>query len=235
MWALLAGEMARCGVRAMVGFEAARPGPRGHGARATGSGVIANDSDGRRVARAAGLSPDCLARARRGDPDAFAELVRHHEADVARLCRRILGACEEARDAAQESFARAHAALVDYDPDRPFRPWLLGIASHRAIDALRRRRRETRLFDGVPPDDDVLADGGPSPLQHGLSAERRAALLAAIDGLPDPYRAALVLRYYADLELAAIGEVLGTSSNQVATWLFRGRRRLRDLLGGEVP
>jgi RNA polymerase sigma-70 factor (ECF subfamily) len=207
-----------------------------------GGGTISDDARERRDAGLpqqrgeleAAPSAAWLARARAGDPDAFGELVRHYETDVARLCRRILGPCEEARDAAQEAFARAHAALAGYDPERPFRPWLLAIASHRAIDALRRRRRETRLFDGLALEAESLADAGPSPLQHGLSAERRGALLGAIDALPDPYRAALVLRYYADLELAAIAETLGVSSNQVATLLFRGRRRLRDALGGEA-
>lgn len=173
---------------------------------------------------------DRLAAAKRGDADAFGELVRAFEPDVARLCRRILGDTEDARDAAQECFARTHAALGSYDAERPFRPWLLGIAAHRAIDALRRRRREAKLFSGEDLDADLHADPGASPLQHGLSVERRRELLDAIDALPDAYRAALTLRYFADLELDTIAEILDVSRNQVATLLFRGRRRLRDAL-----
>jgi RNA polymerase sigma-70 factor (ECF subfamily) len=149
---------------------------------------------------------------------------------VQRLCRRLLGSAAEAEDASQESFARAHAALASYDPARPFRRWLLAIAAHHAIDALRRRRREARLFDGETFDADALTDAAPSPLQHGLSAELRSRLLAAIESQPDLYRAPLVLRYYADLEYGAIAEILSISRNQVATLLFRGRRRLREAL-----
>jgi RNA polymerase sigma-70 factor (ECF subfamily) len=181
---------------------------------------------------------DRIVAAKRGDANAFGELVRAFEPDVARLCRRILGDSEDARDAAQECFVRTHAALDSYDSERPFRPWLLGIAAHRAIDALRRRRREAKLFSSEDLDAEVHADPGASPLQHGLSLERRRELLDAIDALPDAYRAALTLRYFAELEFAEIAGILDVSRNQVATLLFRGRRRLRDALaapGDESP
>ena len=226
-----AGSLGAVGV--VIGFAAAR-GRAGRDESGTGVDLIAGGTRGSGV-RDRAPTAECLARARGGDADAFAELVRHFEPDVTRLCRRILGADEEARDAAQESFARAHAALDGYDPERPFRRWLLAIAAHRAVDALRRRRREARLFADELPAAEAHADPGPSPLQHGLSAERRGALLAAIETLPDPYRTAVVLRYYADLEYDGIAEILAVTRNQVATLLFRGRRRLREALGGSPP
>lgn len=171
-----------------------------------------------------------LARARSGDRDAFGQLVGHYGPDVQRLCRRLLGSAVESEDASQESFARAHAALASYDPARPFRRWLLAIAAHCAIDALRRRRRESRLFESGTALADTLADPGPSPLQHGLSAESRRQLLAAIEAQPDLYRAPLALRYFADLDYGEIAEILGVSRNQVATLLFRARRLLREAL-----
>jgi RNA polymerase sigma-70 factor (ECF subfamily) len=182
------------------------------------------------------LPAQWLARARSGDRDAFGELVVHYRPDVQRLCRRVLGPCAECDDASQESFARAHAALASYDPERPFRRWLLAIAAHCAIDALRRRRRESRLFESEAAEDAAWADPGPSPLQHGLSAELRGRLLAAIEAQPDLYRAPLALRYYADLDYEEIAGILCVSRNQVATLLFRARRRLRDFLGqGDRP
>ena len=171
-----------------------------------------------------------IARARSGDGEAFGQLVGHYGPDVQRLCRRLLGSAVESEDASQESFARAHAALASYDPARPFRRWLLAIAAHCAIDALRRRRRESRLFEDEANLAGELVDPGPSPLQHGLSAESRRQLLAAIETQPDLYRAPLVLRYFADLDYAEIAEILGVSRNQVATLLFRARSRLREIL-----
>lgn len=176
-----------------------------------------------------------IARVREGDAAAFDAIVRHYQADVQRLCRRLLGSPTEAEDAAQEAFLRVHAALARYDAERPFRPWLLAIAARRAIDLLRRRRREERLFEPGPADPEAAEHPGASPLQHGLGAERRARLLAEIEALPDRYRAPLALRYYADLDFAEIAELLGVSRNQVATLLHRGRLRLREALAGERP
>jgi len=220
----------------VLGFDPAgrRRSPKRRAAepRATGAGRIANQSAHPKI-RDEALPAQWLAKARSGDGEAFGLLVRHYGPDVQRLCRRLLGSAAEAEDASQESFARAHTALASYDPARPFRRWLLAIAAHRAIDALRRRRREARLFEGEALDTDALPDAAPSPLQHGLSAELRSQLLAAIESQPDLYRAPLVLRYYADLEYEAIAEILAVSRNQVATLLFRGRRRLRDALEPE--
>ncbi len=224
----------------VLGFDPAEPrrSPSWRAAepRVKGAARIASQSAHPKH-RDEGISAQWLAKARAGDGDAFGLLVRHYAPDVQRLCRRLLGSTAEADDASQETFARAHAALASYDPVRPFRRWLLAIAAHRAIDALRRRRREARLFDSEALDADALPDAGPSPLQHGLSAELRSQLLAAIESQPDLYRAPLVLRYYADLEYDAIAEILSISRNQVATLLFRGRRRLRDAVeqGGRRP
>jgi len=176
-----------------------------------------------------------LARARGGDDDAFGELVRHFEADVQRLCRRLLGSAAEAEDAAQDCFLRAHGALGRYDPARPFRPWLLAIAARRSIDLLRRRQREARIFELGEREGESPSPAAATPLDHGLSAERRARLLRAVEALPDRYRAPLVLRYYADLDFAEIAEILAVSRNQVATLLFRGRQRLREAFAEERP
>ena len=198
--------------------------------RATGVGAIASHA-----ARPGEAAPTAqwIARARSGDRDAFGQLVGHYAPDVQRLCRRLLGAVAEAEDASQESFARAHAALASYDPARSFRRWLLAIAAHCAIDALRRRRRDARLFEDEALDADTWTDPEPSPLQHGLSSQLRHALLAAIEAQPDHYRAPLVLRYFADLDYPEIAELLGVSRNQVATLLFRARARLREALSEE--
>ncbi len=178
---------------------------------------------------------DLDARARRalaGDGDAFGELFRALAPEVERLCARLLGSPSEAEDATSEVFLRAQRSLGGYDPSRPFRTWLLAIASHHCVDRLRRRSTERRLFEEGDLDPEGLAGPGPSPLQHSLYAEARAGVVAALDALPDRYRAPLVLRFHAELDYDAIGEALGISRGQVATLLFRARRKLREALDG---
>jgi RNA polymerase sigma-70 factor (ECF subfamily) len=175
-----------------------------------------------------------LERARAGDEVAFGELFRSLEPDVHRLCTRLLGSADEARDATSEAFLRARGGLDGYDPDRPFRRWLLAVAAHHCVDRLRRRRREERLFDPRELDASELASPGPSPLQGLLRAEARREVLTAVEALEDRHRFPLVLRYYAELDYTGIAECLGVTRNQVATLLFRARRRLREELAGSA-
>jgi RNA polymerase sigma-70 factor (ECF subfamily) len=169
-------------------------------------------------------------RARKGDADAFAALFRSFRPDVERLCTRLLGSADESEDATSEAFLRSHQALDSYDSARPFRPWLLGIAANHCVDRLRRRTTERRIFDAADLDPERFADAGPSPLQQRLDEDARRRILAAVAELSDRYRVPLALRYYADFDYDAIAEVLGVNRNQVATLLFRAKRRLRDRL-----
>lgn len=160
------------------------------------------------------------------------DLYDAHAADVERLCLRLLGSPQDAAEASHEAFLRARAALRDLDPKRPVRPWLLAIASNHCIDRLRRRQTEQRLFE--PGDaEEQPAPGAGSPLRAVLRREARRELLAAIDDLEPRYRVPLVLRYFAELDYAAIAEQLGVSRGQVGTLLFRAKRRLRMRLGEE--
>ena len=177
--------------------------------------------------------PDELAlRAVGGDRDAFAALYAETSEPVERLCRRLLGSDEEAKDARSEVFLRAREALVGYDPRRPFRSWLLAIAAHHCVDRLRRRALEGRLFDPADLAEDDLPSEAATPLGSALARERRELLLAALDALPPRYRAPLVLRYFAELPYNAIADVLGVRSRDVGVLLFRAKLRLREALSG---
>lgn len=161
------------------------------------------------------------------DSESFARAFAAHEPDVVQVCRRLLGRRDEADDATQEVFLRARRAFARYDPERPFRPWLLAIAGNLCIDRLRQLAVEQRVFADLDPED--AADGGEarSPLTRLLRREERRAVSEAIGRLPLKYRLPLVLRYFGDLDYEAIAQTLGVSRNQVATLLFRAKQRLR--------
>jgi RNA polymerase sigma-70 factor (ECF subfamily) len=174
-------------------------------------------------------------RARRGESEALGELFREFRPDVLRLCTRLLGSID-AEDAVNEAFQRAQHRVGSYDPTQPFRRWLLSIAAHHCIDCLRRRDVEKRIFEpdqGSDPGVDGHAANASSALEGLVRAERQATVQAALDRLPDRYRAPLVLRYFAELDYDAIGEELGVTRSQVASALFRGKQRLRELLRSE--
>ncbi len=175
---------------------------------------------------------ELLGRVALGDREAFAELYGAYAQPVARLCRRLLGSEEEAQDARSEVFLRAREAIAGYDRRRAFRSWLLAIAAHHCIDRLRRRTLEGRLFDPAELAEDTLPAAGPTPLGSALSRERRDQLLAALDALAPRQRAALVLRYFAELPYEEIATLLGVSTREVGVLLFRAKLRLREALRG---
>lgn len=167
---------------------------------------------------------------------AFDRAFASHEADVARACSRLLGTREDARDASHEIFLRARRSLPTYDPARPLRPWLLRLAGNYCIDLLRRRAHEQRVFAQLDPEDVAPLEASPghdgiSPLSRILALEQREALARAIGELPLRYRLPLVLRYFSELDYAAIGEALDLPPGQVGSLLFRAKRMLRDAVG----
>ena len=166
-----------------------------------------------------------------GSEDARFEVLFAEQSDaVGRLCRRMLGRDGAAEDAAQEVFLRAQRGFPGYDPTQSFRGWLLAITSHYCIDVLRKRSREGRLFTETDFDPGDLGSSAPGPLGHAIESEQRARLLEAVEALPTRYRVPLVLRYFQDLDYAAIAETLGVSRDNVGVLLFRARRKLRESL-----
>jgi RNA polymerase sigma-70 factor (ECF subfamily) len=166
-----------------------------------------------------------VARALAGDRAALGALVTLYEAPVRRLTRAILRNAADADDAAQEAMLSALVKLDQYDPHRPFGPWLLRIASNAAIDRRRRQRvREVSVLRDDVASTDALPD---------QQAERQALgerLRAALDQLPDRYRLAVVLFDVEGYSHAEIADILGVAPGTVRSAVFHARRRLRVLL-----
>lgn len=172
-------------------------------------------------------------RACAGDDDAFGELYGEFRRRVFGLCWHFLGSASAAEDATSEVFLRARRAMSTYDSALPFHRWVLGIAAHHCVDQLRRRRVEQRLFAADAVEEGEPVGVGPSALSALLTTEERAAVRAAVDGLPERLRLPLLLRYYSDFSYDQIAATLGLKRNHVATLLFRGKKELRRVLAGK--
>lgn len=166
----------------------------------------------------------------RGNHEAFAQLVEQYKTPIFNLAYRMLRNASEAEDAAQEIFLRAYTKLATYDRSRKFSTWLFSIASNYCIDMLRRRRATLVDLDEVAF---AVPSDAPGPERNALVQEQRAAIVRAINRLPDTYRLITVLRYYHDFSYDEIERVTGLTEATVKTRLFRARRQLEDLLEAE--
>ena len=166
-----------------------------------------------------------------GDQDAFADLVYTFQDAVYNLCYRMLGERMEAEDAAQEAFLRAYSNLHRYDPARPFKTWLLAIASNHAIDRIRKRRLTWLSIDQDEPGPAMsLSSDEPEPEEAALTKERSKAIQKLLDDLSPDYRAAVVLRYWYDYSYTEIADMLDTTESAIKSRLFRARQLLAEKL-----
>jgi RNA polymerase sigma factor (sigma-70 family) len=160
-----------------------------------------------------------------GEQDAFAVLVERYKDAVQNLAYRMLSNATEAEDVTQEVFVRAYTQLATYKSAHKFSTWLLSIASHLAIDQLRRRR-----FLALPLEDvpflEWIADLGVGPEQSALEGEQQDEIQAYLQRLPSKYRAVIVLRYWYDLSYEEIGTALNLTPALVKARLHRARELL---------
>jgi RNA polymerase sigma factor (sigma-70 family) len=173
---------------------------------------------------------ELVARARRGDLDAYEEIVRLHQTIAFRTAWVITRSAADAEEAAQDGFVKAHAALARFREGSPFRPWLLAIVANEARNRVRGAGRRARLAQRVAeerrPDDAV-----PSPEAALLDSEQRDELLAAIERLPEPAREAIACRYLLELSEDETAAALDCPRGTVKSRVSRALERLRLELG----
>src|SRR5215208_1740391 len=154
-----------------------------------------------------------------GDERAFEAVYdRHHRALLA-FCRHMLGSQEEAEDALQQTFLRAHRSLVAQGAPDELRPWLFAIARNRCLTMLAARKAAAVPVEELEPATDGLAAG----------VEQRADLrdlLGDIARLPDDQRSALVLAEVGDLSHAEIAAVIEVPTAKVKALVHQARTRL---------
>ena len=154
--------------------------------------------------------------------DLIEDLYREHAARFRRVALAIVANAETAEDVVQDAFARAVVTRLTFRGVGPAEAWIWRIVVNTALSRVRRARLEGRVLQ---------------TLTLGL---RRAHVDSYEDDfrrhlarLPERQRAALFLRYYADLDYDAIGHVLEVSPGTVGKMLHDARARLRTALEGD--
>ncbi len=171
-----------------------------------------------------------VGQAQKGSREAFAQIVRLHQAPLRAFLSKYVQQDDVVDDLAQDTFLAAYRSLADYRSDAPLRTWLLGIARHRVLrylDDLRRRRAgpETGLQAALDTWLGRTLEAG------GGHEEEVRALEGCLDSLP-PTSARMIRSFYFHGRTAAeVGLETGKSEGAVWVTLMRIRQALRKCIG----
>jgi RNA polymerase sigma-70 factor (ECF subfamily) len=193
------------------------------------------------LVRSESVDPDweLLARVGGGDGGAFEELVERHHRRLLRVCERLLGDQEEARDAVQEVLIKVLHKAGGFRPQALVSTWLYRIAVNHCLNVLRRRRLVRMLSLTGPREggEEGRGEGAaidpaeerPGP-QRELAARREwRRVQRAIAALPPGQRAVLVLVRLEGLAYKEVAETLGITLGAVESRLVRAMRTLERL------
>ncbi|CAN2253437.1 MULTISPECIES: RNA polymerase sigma factor SigW [Bacillus] len=176
-----------------------------------------------------------IKQVKKGDQNAFADIVDIYKDKIYQLCYRMLGNVHEAEDIAQEAFIRAYVNIDSFDTNRKFSTWLYRIATNLTIDRIRKKKPDYYLdaevagTEGLTMYSQIAADGV-LPEDAIVSLELSNTIQQKILKLPDKYRTVIVLKYIDELSLIEIGEILNIPVGTVKTRIHRGREALRKQL-----
>ncbi|HVA72523.1 MAG TPA: sigma-70 family RNA polymerase sigma factor [Candidatus Limnocylindrales bacterium] len=179
-----------------------------------------------------------VARLRRGDLDALAEMVTRYQNRLYRYLLRMVRQPAEAEDLFQQTWLRVATQIRRFDPHRNFEAWLFTLARNLAIDHLRRVRPESldergeNDYSATPAS---LRASGPAALDVVIARERAQQIAEAMDVLPVMYREVLALRFEEEMKIEEIAEVLNAPLSTVKSRLRRGLENLREGLEARFP
>ena len=165
-----------------------------------------------------------LARARRGELDAFEELVRRYEKRVYVIALRSSGNPEDAADITQEVFLRAWRSIENFRGDSGFSTWLFRITMNICVDHARHRPQTTTR---TTEDDEErpIHDTAPTPEEQLDNRELGRELAAALAEISEEHRRIVLLRDVSGMSYSEIAEILEISEGTV-----KSRIALRRIL-----
>lgn len=165
-----------------------------------------------------------ILRCQTGDERAFARLMDQFGPRTLRYLRGLVG--EAAEDVQQEVWLAVYRSIASLANPGAFRTWLFRTARHRAIDTLRKLKRERELIVDTPPELLNLSNADAGKDDRVLPE----SMLEALDALAPTQREACLLRYRDEMSYAEIALVVGCSIGTVRSRLHYARQRLQELL-----
>jgi len=172
------------------------------------------------------LIAECIA----GNEDAIEAFVRQYEQDVFRLALSIVNDATEAHEITQETFIAALKSLHAYQEKKSLRAWLYTIGLNLSRSHLRKRRLVERLRNTLINIFQVDAQKQSSPEEVAIQNEKETLIWEALNKLAERYRMVVVLRYFHELSITEISEILSINEGTVHSSLHTARQRMKNAL-----
>ena len=172
------------------------------------------------------LISECIA----GNEAAIEMLVRQYETGVFRLALSIVGDQAEANEVTQETFISALRSLSSYQEKQSFKAWLYTITLNHSRSHLRKRKTLERLKTTLNSLFRVETQRQVLPEDSAIQNDKEAEIWKALNQLDDPFRIVVVLRYFHELSIAEISEILSVNEGTIHSRLHTARARLRNAL-----
>ena len=165
--------------------------------------------------------------ARKGDDNAFGELVLRYERRLIRVIIQFVKGPELAEDLAQDTFLKSYERLDQFDTSRRFGPWLFRIGVNQALDYLRKqKRRGWWLLFSDSPADTPFDPAVPDPRNK---IDINQEVQAILEEIPEKYRTVLVLRDLENFSTSEIAAILDRKEATIRWRLAEARNRFQKL------
>jgi RNA polymerase sigma-70 factor (ECF subfamily) len=178
------------------------------------------------IAESSQLLSDCIA----GDEQSIETLVRQYETDVFRLAFSIVGETSEANEVTQETFISALKSLRSYREKTSFKAWLLTITVNTSRSHLRKRKALERLRITLTAIFQVNSQKQVLPEDLVIQNETEAVIWNSLNELDEKHRMVVLLRYFHDLSISEISEILSVNEGTVHSRLHNAREKLKTAL-----
>jgi RNA polymerase sigma-70 factor (ECF subfamily) len=177
-------------------------------------------------AEPAWLIAECIA----GNDSAIETLIHQYEAGVFKFALSVVGNQADAHEVTQETFIAALRSLHTYEERKSFKAWLYTITLNQSRSFLRKRKVLEKLRATTTLLFRVESQGQPSPEETVIQTEKETVVWNELNKMDERHRIVVILRYFQELSISEISEVLNLSEGTIHSRLHNARKRLRDAL-----
>ena len=179
------------------------------------------------------IDPSVPSRARRGDPQAFLEIVEFYYPRCLRFARNMMGNEQDAEEPVQEAVVQSHESIPRFREDARFDPWLFRILANRCRTLLSRAKRHRSLIEYGDVPLAVAAATAPVGVDDAFGADWAEEVRIVLETLPPEQKEAFLLRHVEDLSYEDIAAITGAGQSALRMRVKRAcdtlRRRLAEV------